>query len=591
VSLVLEHGGDWPMARDESGFFTLDAPQARPGQRYWYRLTQGLRPDPASRFQPEGPLGPSEIVDTAAFAWTDQQWPGAPPPHRHVLYEMHVGTFTAEGTWSAAAKWLPLLADLGITTIQMMPLAEFAGRFGWGYDGVNLFAPSHLYGRPCDLQRFINQAHRLGLAVILDVVYNHFGPVGNFLPEFSPSIRGAAGEWGDLLNYDRDGSAPVRDFVVENAMYWIREFHFDGFRIDATQGMPDESPEHIIAEICAAARAAAGTRRVFIVGESEPQDTRLLREAGGYNDGLDAIYNEDWHHSAYVALTGRRQAYFSDYQGNSQELATMVRHGPLYQGQWYSWQKQPRGGFAQGLRPSRFVNFLENHDQAANTSMGARVYQRVDAARWRALTALLLLGPAVPMMFQGQEFGSSRPFSYFADQDPDLAKSVEDGRLEFLGQFPPMTTTEMQRLVPAPAESATFERCKLDDAERIANGPLMRLHRDLLRLRREDPVLCDSGSDLVRVDSSAPADGVLLIRSGRETAERLLIVNLGADHLSPMNDPLLAPPPSESWTELWSSEHPCYGGSGVTRVVRRGRWLLPGHAATLLGTRPGASTG
>ena len=587
VALVLDDGPERPMVAGDSGFFTLDVPEARPGQRYWYRLEKGLRPDPASRFQPEGPLGPSQIVDTGAFAWTDRGWPGAPPPHRHVLYELHIGTFTAEGTCNAATKWLPLLADLGVTTLQMMPVADFPGRFGWGYDGVNLFAPSRLYGTPSDLQCLINEAHRLGLAVILDVVYNHFGPVGNFLPEFSPAVRGAPGEWGDLLNYDGEGSAQVREFVVQNAIYWIREFHFDGFRIDATQSLLDTSAEHIISEISRRARAAADGRRLFIVGESEPQETRLLRQTGAYADGLDAIYNEDWHHTAFVALTGRRQAYFTDYQGSTRELAAMAEHGPLYQGQWYSWQKQPRGGFALGLPRYRFVNFLENHDQAANTSVGARLYQRVDAARWRALTALLLLGPAVPMLFQGQEFASSHPFLYFADHDAELARAVEDGRLEFLAQFPTMTTPEMRRAVPGPALRQTFERCKLDDTERTADGPWIRLHRDLLRVRREDEVLSESGTERVRIESSAPAEGILLIRSTATAAERLLIVNLGDDHLSPMNDPLLAPSPSASWAEMWSSEHPCYGGGGTTRVVRRGRWLIPGHSTTLLG----ASTG
>jgi maltooligosyltrehalose trehalohydrolase len=366
VTLVLENGPEILMTRNDEGFFSA-ATEAVPGQRYWYRLKERLRPDPASRFQPEGPLGPSVVVDPNAFSWTDENWRGAPPRHEHVIYEMHIGTFTPEGTWHAAERHLTELVDLGITTLEIMPLAEFAGEFGWGYDGVNFFAPSHLYGTPDDLRRFIDKAHAAGLAVIHDVVYNHFGPVGNFLRDFAPAFFGKPGEWGDSINYDGKDAEPVRRFVIENAAYWIHENHFDGLRFDATHGIADSSPEHIVSEMCRSARAAAGTRRIFLVGETETQDTKLLREGGIYNDGLDALWNEDWHHAAFVALTGRRQAYFTDYEGTASEFASMARHCTLFQGQWYSWQRTVRGGYAAGLPGASFVCFLENHDQVANT--------------------------------------------------------------------------------------------------------------------------------------------------------------------------------------------------------------------------------
>ena len=303
VGLVIEGRAELEMARDNDGFFTADVEGARAGDRYQLRLEQGLRPDPASRFQPGGPFEPSQIVDAQSFGWTDANWKGAPPSHRQVLYELHLGTFTEEGTWTAAMAHLPRLADLGVTTVEVMPVAEFAGNFGWGYDGVQPFAPSRLYGTPDEARAFVNRAHEAGLAVILDVVYNHFGPSGNFIREFAPTFLGAAGEWGESINFDRVDASHVRAFVVNNAVHWIEEYHFDGLRFDATQAISDTSQEHIVSEICREARAAAGSRHLFLVGESESQDVRLLRRSGTFPDGLDAIWNEDWHHAAFVALT------------------------------------------------------------------------------------------------------------------------------------------------------------------------------------------------------------------------------------------------------------------------------------------------
>jgi maltooligosyltrehalose trehalohydrolase len=582
VWLALEGQAEYPMQPDEDGFFSIDVPDAQPGQRYWYRLAEGLRPDPASCFQPEGPLGPSEVVDHHVFAWTDQHWDGAPPPHGHVLYEMHVGTFTHEGTWAAATERLVSLAEVGITTVEVMPIAEFAGRFGWGYDGVNWFAPSRLYGPPDAVRAFVDHAHRLGLAVILDVVYNHFGPVGNYALEFAPSFKGGPGEWGDSINYDGPGSPHVRAFVCANAAYWIREFHFDGLRLDATQAILDTSDQHVVADICAAARAAAGGRRVFLVGESEPQEVRLLKHAGRYTDGLDAIWSEDWHHAACVRLTGRRRAYFTDYAGTASEFASLVRHNVLYQGQWYSWQKKRRGECANGLPSACFVAYLENHDQVANTGTGIRLYGEAHPASWRAFTALLLLGPSLPMLLQGQEFGSTRPFAYFADHEGDIGESVRAGRLEFLAQFPGLDTPEMRRQVPDPLDESTFNRCKLLDEERRARNAMARLYRDLIRVRRDDPVLSLVGTAAVRVDSSAPTSSVVLVRYVAASGDRLLIVNLGRDYRSPMNDPLLAPPATGEWTVQWSSDAPRYGGSGAVGIRPNGRWVLYASSALLL---------
>src|SRR5581483_3230625 len=374
IDFVVEDGASVPLAREERGYFSAVV-EAGPGTRYRFRI-QGddrLYPDPASRFQPDGPHGASEIIDPGSFAWTDADWRGA-RLEGQVAYELHVGTFTPEGTWAAAAAQLRELADVGITLVELMPVAEFDGRFGWGYDGVDLFAPTRLYGRPDDMRRFVDQAHAHGIAVILDVVYNHLGPSGNYVRQFATEYFSDKydNEWGDALNFDGPDAGPVREFFVENAAYWIRDFHLDGLRLDATQQIYDQSPEHVVSEIGRRARAAAGSRSIVIVAENEPQDVRLVRplDEGGY--GLDALWNDDFHHAAMVALTGRAEAYYSDTRGEPQEFISAAKYGYLFQGQHYRWQRQSRGTPAWGLAPSAFVTYLQNHDQVANSARGLR---------------------------------------------------------------------------------------------------------------------------------------------------------------------------------------------------------------------------
>ncbi len=387
---------------------------------------------------------------------------------------MHIGTFTPEGTYAAAAERLPLLADVGVTVIELMPVADFAGRFGWGYDGVDLWAPTHLYGRPDDLRRFVDRAHALGIGVILDVVYNHFGPDGNYLTQFSNTYFSDKyeNEWGEPINFDGPGSAGVRELCVENAGYWVQEFHFDGLRLDATQQIFDASPDHLVAAIARRVRAAAGGRGCLLVAENEPQETRMVRapEAGGY--GLDALWNDDFHHAARVALTGHNEAYYSDYRGTPQEILSAVKWGYLYQGQRYAWQNERRGTPALDLPANAFVTFLENHDQVANSVRGERLTTLTSPGMLRAMTAVVLLGPATPMLFQGQEWGSTRPFVYFADHKPELAKAVDEGRRKFLSQFPSCATEAAQAQVLTPHHEATFAACKLDWAERERNTGL-----------------------------------------------------------------------------------------------------------------------
>jgi maltooligosyltrehalose trehalohydrolase len=573
------------LGAETDGYFSALVSDAAAGMLYRFRLDGGeaLHPDPVSRFQPSGPDGPSQIVDPATFAWTDHDWQGR-ALEGQILYELHVGTFTPEGTWEAAARELPALAAAGITAVEVMPVAEFSGRFGWGYDGVDLFAPTRLYGTPDDFRRFVDRAHALGLAVLLDVVYNHFGPDGCHLKAYSRHYFTDRydNEWGEAVNFDGEASGPVREFFVANARYWIEEFHLDGLRLDATQQMFDAGPDHVIAAIARAVRAAAGGRHTLIVCENEPQHTKLLRtpEAGGY--GTDALWNDDFHHAAVVAVTGRNEAYYTDYLGTPQELVSLAKRGWLYQGQRYKWQGKRRGTPTCDVRPPAFVNYLENHDQIANSRAGARLHQVTTPGRYRAITALQLLSPGTPMLFQGQEFAASSPFLFFADHKPELADAVRKGRAEFLSQFPSIATAEARSALADPGEESTFLRCKLNPAERDEHREAYALHCDLIRLRREDPVFSAQGAR--GVDGAVLGQEAFVLRYfGHGSDDRLVLINLGRDLcLDVVPEPLLAPPEGCSWHVIWSSEDVRYGGSGTPPVETDAGWHVSGHAALVL---------
>ncbi len=550
VAVVIDRR-EHPLARETRGYFS-GLVNAGDGTLYTFRLDDDEKtyPDPASRFQPEGPHGPSQVVDSSTYRWRHEHV----EPQHHVIYEMHVGTFTQEGTYAAAMEHLPFLASVGITVIEMMPIHEFPGTFGWGYDGVDLWAPTRLYGQPDDLRRFVDEAHANGIAVILDVVYNHFGPDGCYLRQFTPAYftDRYTNEWGAAVNFDGDDAEGVRELAAENAAYWIDEFHFDGLRFDATQSIHDRSPKHILAEAAQRARDAARSRRIFLVAENEPQDRRLIMQYG-----LDAMWNDDWHHSAMIAAGRLREAYYTDYRGTPQEFVSMAKLGFLYQGQWYSWQKNPRGTPSHDIAPERLICYLQNHDQIANSARGERTHSR-------PLIALLLLQPQTPMLFQGQEFGAKSPFLYFADHHPELAALVARGRKEFLTQFPSLRALE----IAPPHDRATFERCKLDHSRR--DERVVAFHRELIALRRTLPF-------------SAPLEGSVLgerclalrwLTGGAN--DRLLIVNLG-DAVE-VSDPLIAPPEGfGGWEVVWASEE-----------VPIAKWRIPREVAVLLVPSPRA---
>lgn len=585
VEVVIEGGTGHELQAEPSGFFSGLIESAGEGTRYRFRLDGGERldPDPASRFQPAGPHGPSQVIDPNRFKWTDQHWRGVSLKGQ-VIYEMHIGTFTPEGTWAAAMRELDELSLLGITVLEVMPVADFPGRFGWGYDGVNLFAPTRLYGEPDDFRRFVDRAHALGIGVILDVVYNHLGPDGNYLKEFALDYftDRYTTDWGEAINYDGENSGPVREYFIANAGYWIDEFHCDGLRLDATQNIYDKSDNHILTAISQRVREAAQGRDTIIVAENEPQETLLVKAVaeGGY--GLDALWNDDFHHSAMVAMTGRNEAYYTDYPGRPQEFISAIKYGYLYQGQWYKWQEQRRGSPALRLPPATFVTFIQNHDQIANSGRGERCHQLTSPGRYRAMTALMLLAPGTPMLFMGQEFAASNPFLYFADQHAELAKLICRGRAEFLAQFPSLATAEVQAVLTDPCDPRTFESSKLDLSERQQHAAIYEMHRDLLRLRREDAVFSaprTGGVDGAVLDREA----FVLRYFGAGDDDRLLLVNFGADlHFNPAPEPLLAPPAEMEWAVLWSSEDPRYGGLGTAPLDTDENWRLPGHAAVAL---------
>lgn len=596
VAVVID-GRLTPLTRESDGYFSGLIADAGDGTRYQFRLDEDayLRPDVASRYQPEGPHGPSEVIDPTRFRWTDAEWPGC-PLEGQVLYELHIGTFTPEGTWRAAAERLPLLRDLGVTVLEVMPIAEFPGTFGWGYDGVDWFAPTRLYGHPEDCRAFVDRAHALGLGVILDVVYNHFGPDGNYGRDFGRAYFSDRyhNEWGDPLNFDGPDAHGMRELVLANVQYWIEEFHVDGYRLDATQQIFDASDDHIVAALARRVRDAGGRRRTLLFAENETQHARLMRPPnpadptrGGY--GLDALWNDDFHHCAVVALTGRREAYYRDYRESARELLACAKWGFLYQGQYYPWQKQPRGTPALDCAPAQFVTFIENHDQVANSARGERLHQRTSPGRFRAMTALLLLMPGTPLLFQGQEFASSKPFLFFADHQGQLRDDVRKGRARFLSQFPSIAEPSAQAQLLDPGDPDVFRRCVLDWNEQVTHAPVWQLHRDLLTLRRETAAFRAQapawGQTAAGLDGVAFGDHALVLRFFADGDDRLVVLNLGTDlPLDAPSDPLLAPPDGTDWHIVWSSEDPAYGGGGTPPFDPRD-WRLTGESLIVLAPR------
>jgi maltooligosyltrehalose trehalohydrolase len=505
------------------GWWACSVEQADPGSDYAFSLDEGpSRPDPRSAFQPQGIHGPSRVVDHAAFAWGDAGWRGVPLAGS-VLYECHVGTFSADGTFDGAIKHLGYLADLGVDAIELMPVAEFSGDRGWGYDGVDLFAPHHAYGGPDGLKRLIDAAHASGLGVVMDVVYNHLGPAGNYLPEFGPyfSARHRT-NWGEAVNFDGPGSDEVRRFVIDNALMWLRDYHCDGLRLDAVHAIVDHSATHILEELAVevAALAAHAGRPLFLVAESDLNDPRFVRsrDAGGY--GLGAAWADEWHHALHATLTGDTSGYYADF-GPLPLLAKALRQAWVYDGTYSRYRQRVFGRPVADLDGSQFVVATQNHDQVGNRAAGDRSSALMGDGRLRVAAALLLTSPFVPLLFQGEEWGAATPFQYFTGhQDPGLGAAVSQGRR---GEFSAFGWDPAD--VPDPQDPATFERSRLDWAEIHSprHTSLLAWYRRLIALRRQVPALTDPRLGRTETDCDCGA-GWLVVRRGPVT----VAANLGA---------------------------------------------------------------
>lgn len=474
----------------EDGVRELYVPGVKPGARYAYRLNgAGPFPDPASRFQPEGVHGWSEVVD-AAFAWSDADFK-APKLRDCVFYELHVGCFTPEGTYRAATERLPYLQDLGINMVQLMPLAAVPGRWNWGYDGVGLFAPTANYGRPAELRAFVDRCHQLGLGVALDVVYNHLGPDGAYHRLFHPQFFNDAVKtpWGDGLNFDGEGAEIARRFFISNALYWLEEFHVDAFRLDATHAMVDHSPRHFLSELreAVAERAAELGRACLVIAEDERNWSRLLepQQEGGY--ALDAVWADDFHHQIRRATAGDHHGYYQDFLGRPEDIAATLRQGWFYTGQFSAHRQAARGTSPQGLRPEQFVVCIQNHDQIGNRARGERLHHQVGLDVYLAATTLLLLAPQTPLLFMGQEWAATSPFLYFTDHEAALGRLVTEGRRREFAHFPEFQDEASRHRIPDPQAATTFEHSKLkwEDLGQAEHRVVWRWYKALLELRRE----------------------------------------------------------------------------------------------------------
>jgi malto-oligosyltrehalose trehalohydrolase len=561
VALQLD-GQDRAMTR-EGDWFSLTIAEARPGMRYHYVIDgQQAVPDPASRFQPQDVNGPSEIIAPDAFDWTDGAWRGRPWPEA-VIYELHLGTFTREGTYHAAMSQLARLRDLGITAIELMPLADFAGARNWGYDGVLPFAPDSSYGRPQDLKALICEAHRLGLMVFVDVVYNHFGPEGNYLGLYAPSFFAQREtDWGRSLDF----SGIARRFFIENALYWLIEYHVDGLRFDAVHAIHDESETHFLEELAQAVRQACGDRHIHLVLENDKNEAHLLeRDGAGKPRSYDAQWNDDFHHAMHVVLTGESDGYYGDYAASPVEsLGRTLAHGFAYQGEHSPFRDTPRGEPSAHLPPLAFVNFLQNHDQIGNRAFGERLITLVSREALIAAIAIQLLAPSPPLFFMGEEVGATMPFLFFCDFTGDLGNAVREGRRREFARFPAFASPDARERIPDPLAIDTFERSKIVPAIEQPDREIAALYRQLLDLRKREivPRLTDAKATPARYRTKDR--GLSVEWDLPDGSHLMLIANLtatpGEQIAKPRGRLLWGTAPQDgklpAWATLWSIETP-----------------------------------
>jgi len=493
VSVVLNEGIPIPMISTGQGWHELVSAEAQAGTLYKFRLEQGRSevPDPASRYQPSDVHGPSEVIDPDQYVWRDSDWRGR-QWEECVIYEIHVGTFTPAGTFLGAIEHLDWLVSLGITAIEIMPVADFPGKRNWGYDGVLLFAPDSSYGRPEDFKALIDAAHARGIMVFLDVVYNHFGPDGNYLPSYSPVFNERhKTPWGAAVNYDAEGSDVIREFIIQNAVYWINEFHLDGLRLDAVHAIKDDSTAHVLDEIASRVRRLSIDRPLHLLLENEEnQASWLHRDTFGNPVNYTAQWNDDVHHVLHCAATGESSGYYSAYAEGTEKLGKALAEGFAFQGEHMDYRGSPRGEPSSHLPPTAFVSFIQNHDQVGNRAFGDRMTSFVPAARIRAIVGIYILLPQIPMIFMGEEFGASQPFPFFCDFEPGLAKLVREGRRAEFARFPEFEDPAKRERIPDPTAEDTFISAKLDwkCVSHGVHADWVCLYQELLEIRRREIV-------------------------------------------------------------------------------------------------------
>jgi maltooligosyltrehalose trehalohydrolase len=559
----------------DDGWFELMTDHAGSGDFYWFRIDGEQRvPDPASRFQPQDVHGPSQVIAPDGFDWHDNLWRGR-PWEEAIIYELHVGTFTCEGTFASAHERLDYLAELGVTAIELMPLSDFPGRRNWGYDGVFPFAPDSTYGRPEDLKEFIQSAQERGIMMLLDVVYNHFGPEGNYLGRYAPQFFTDRHHtpWGNGLNFDGPQSRTVRDFFVHNALYWLEEYHFDGLRLDAVHAIADESDPHILAELAQIVHESISPQRyVHLILENERNQSRYLqRQSTGRPQLFTAQWDDDIHHALHVVVTGEHDGYYSDYaECPVEQLARCLAQGFAFQGEPSAYCKgEARGERTTGLPPGAFVTFLQNHDQIGNRAFGERIVTLAEPRALRAAMAILLLAPSPPLLFMGEEFGAATPFLFFCDFDKDLAAAVTAGRRNEFSRFPQFDDPAQRNRIPDPNSSATFDASRLDWTElhEPEHQQWHLFYRRLLQLRRRHIVPRIVSGAEAKSEYQVPTKRALAVNWTFADRSCLhLVANLGDSEVTDLkrpdgqvifaseqiNDRTPADPTLPPWSVLWS---------------------------------------
>ena len=569
-----------PMRQSSDSEFVATVPQVGAGADYVYVLDgERERPDPVSRWQPGGVHAPSRVVDPASFRWSDQGWSGI-PLRDFIIYELHTGTFTREGTFESMIPRLPYLRDLGITAIEIMPVAEVPGNRNWGYDGASLYAPQSSYGGPTGLKKLVDACHQHGLAVVLDVVYNHLGPEGNYLPEFAPCFTDTHHTpWGKAINFDGPESDGVRRFIIDNALYWLTEYHVDALRLDAIHGIYDFGARHILDELSQAFQDQARRlqRQAWLIAESDLEDVRIInpRAKGGY--AFDAQWHDDFHHALYALLTGQREGFLMDF-GAVANLSKSVTEGFVFDWKYSHYRRRHYGSSSKDRPGEQFVGFIQNHDQVANTSRGKRLSSLVSSGQQKLAAVLTLSSPFLPLLFMGEEYGETAPFLYFTSfHDPGLAAAVTAGRKKELGSH--YSESEFAD----PQAPGTFEHCKLDwsKTEVSPHAEILRLYRDLISLRRRHLSLANCRKELTEIQFNEQRKWLLMKRSDPSGSGALLVFNFSSEAQSiPVLDS------DHSWRlALWTGDAIYGGGSGPRPVERPGsvsQLLLAGFEAAIL---------